>query len=289
MTIEMIKNTSMQDFIYKNKWEQQLFIEKVKINELKDKDKLPLLKKFIAMKVLMEVRNATKHSSLNLTAGFRDLLANLSPDLHQKVFKPNKSGDIMYEKEALLAAANIKSPNSYRLFHISDMGTYLWNRKFFKITVDENNNIITQKANTEKRLFDDPDTTIESAQTWDTLNDEYSLKMLFNEIEKETRYDNTLGYDLASVAFFCTNGLLNLSASLGCWSLLSVPVALALSVVVHALVLPVAIALVALEVMIVKPLEILIAALSPHEQAKFIKEVTAPEVIEEVTSPGWGL
>ncbi len=214
MTIELIKNTSMQDFIYKNKWEQQLFIEKVKINELKDKDKLPLLKKFIAMKVLMEVRNATKHSSLNLTAGFRDLLANLSPDLHQKVFKPNKSGDIMYEKEALLAAANIKSPNSYRLFHISDMGTYLWNRKFFKITVDENNIIITQKANTEKRLFDDPDTTIESAQTWDTLNDEYSLKMLFNEIEKETRYDNTLGYDLASVAFFCTNGLLNLSASL---------------------------------------------------------------------------
>jgi hypothetical protein len=277
MTIELIKNTSMSDFISKSKWEQYNFISKVDISELRVKDQLPLLKKFIAMKVLMEARKAsTNHSPFNLTAGFRDFLANIMPDLNQKAYGGQTSDDFMYPDEKKLRDDKSNAINSYRLFHISEMGAFIWNRKFFKVAIDEDNNIITQKANTHRLFSITAPTNLDHPQTWDKLNDAYHLKLLFKEIKKETRYDNTLGYDLASVAFFCTNTLLGLCFSIENWRILLVPLALALSVVVHALVLPVALALIAMEVMIVKPLELLVEAFSPDEHAEFIDEVTSP-------------
>lgn len=183
MSIQLIKDTSMQDFIKISHLAQKNFLKQVNISELKGEDHLPLLKKFIAMNLLMEVRKAAKnHSSFNLTAGFRDLIANISPDLQHKIIKGQKTTDILYPKEGVLLDKD--SSHSYRLFHVSDIGGYIWNRKFFKIAVDVNNNIITQKANT-RMLFSNPETNIESAQTWVTLNDEYTLKMLFKEIEKK--------------------------------------------------------------------------------------------------------
>ncbi len=54
------------------KQKQQQFLMTIQINTLKDEQDLPLLKKFIAMKILMEARRyAEEKSRLNLTAQFR--------------------------------------------------------------------------------------------------------------------------------------------------------------------------------------------------------------------------
>ncbi|MBA2650829.1 MAG: hypothetical protein H0U73_00960 [Tatlockia sp.] len=45
MTKELIRNTKMSDFIKLPKIEQQKFLTRVKISELKAKEDLPLLKK----------------------------------------------------------------------------------------------------------------------------------------------------------------------------------------------------------------------------------------------------
>lgn len=265
---QRVQNTDMLDFKKWSKEEQREFISQIEVIELKRPKDLPVLKKFIAMKVLMEVRHAVENkSALNLTALFRNVLAffglgelRMDTDFYE-LYSGERPNDI--------------PQNGYNCFHISDMGLIHWNRKFFHIGVDKENNIITKETNTSCNIRRGLLLEHSEPKIWSNLDhDSEQLKNLLAEIKKQTQYENTLGYDLLSAVMFCLNGLVVLSAYTRLFALVLTPLALVLSTAIYALVIPATLTLSTLEHLIINPVKWIIHALQKDEHEAFIKAVT---------------
>lgn len=254
---------------------QQIFLDKIKISELKSN--LPLLRKFVAFKVLMEARSAVEDkSSFNLTAQFRNFLASFGLDelkLHADRGASDKRTYYGEEYRDELAK------NSYRLFHISNMGHRIWTRKFFNIGIDKDNNIITQKVEVKGRLNKKPKPYVEDLETWESLNRD-DLKAVFAAIKIESSYENSFGYDLFCAAMYCANGLLLLNyrcatgSSLAC-GLLLLPFVLALNLAIYAVTLPPALTFIAIEYCLVNPIKWVVNTNTPDQYEAFIEAVTS--------------
>ena len=221
------------------------------------------------MKVLLEAReSSTNHSLFVIPAYFRSMLAAFGmDDLSMKAYKGDSNFGVLYTGEE----GQIR--NGYRIAHISEMGSTNWNRRFFNIGVDESNNIITQKANTTGHIsYSKPEHKLDEQQTWD-LTDKETLKKLFAEIQKETTYEHTFGYDLVCAASFCAVGLLALSQELE-HNLIFGAIAVLLSVIIYAAVIPPALTSIAMEELICKPLESIFSETLQEKNEEFINQVT---------------
>ena len=127
MTKEIVQRTEISVFIGLSKQQQRALMAKLSIHDFKNEEDRPLLKKFIAMKVLMEARHAAEDQSpFNLTAQFRNLLAFFG--LNELVLGADNGTSW---DRTLYPGEYQQATNGYRLFHISEMGMYVWNRKFF--------------------------------------------------------------------------------------------------------------------------------------------------------------
>jgi hypothetical protein len=269
MSLKLLQKTEMSFFFKMSKEDQQAFMAKVKINELKNKAHLPFLKKFIAMKVLMEARCAAEdHKLFNLTAKFRDLLAFITK-INLNLCVLNRGDDVRKDSDRI-------PKNGYQLSYIHQIGLFSWNSKLYKLDVDEENNIITEKVTrAHKEYFISRTTNVTSEQiiTWSQLNEEDYLKALFAEIKKETNYENTFGYDLFCVAIYVANTLL-MMALMQDYKPLFIPLALTLNLAIYALIIPPVLIFTAIEHMIINPIKWIIdLALPEHED--FIEEVTS--------------
>ncbi|PJE09843.1 hypothetical protein [Legionella sp.] len=261
---------------------QHIFLDKIKISELKSN--LPLLRKFVALKVLMEARSAVKDkSSFNLTAQFRNFLASFGVDelkLHADRGISDKRTNYPEEYRG-----DEITKNGYRLFHISDMGHRIWTRKFFNIGIDNYDNIVTQKVKVKGRLNKAPKSYVEDLETWQSLN-KYDLEAVFAAIKEESSYENSFGYDLFCAAMFCANGLLLLNylcateLNLGI-GLLLIPFVLTLNLAIYAVTLPPALTFIAIEYCLVNPIKWVVNATTPDQYQAFIEEVTSAVEGEE--------
>lgn len=84
-SVQKIRDKTIDSFLSSSKENQREFMNSIIIDELKEADNSPVLKKFIMMKVFMEARYAAENKSLfNLTAQFRNILALLVPALALK-------------------------------------------------------------------------------------------------------------------------------------------------------------------------------------------------------------
>ncbi|MBA2650845.1 MAG: hypothetical protein H0U73_01040 [Tatlockia sp.] len=233
------------------------------------------------MKVFLEVRRSAEDKSLfNLVAQFRNLLSFFDEEVRISVQtgypKENFASNGDYQEEYRLDAA----ANGIRLFHVNELGFFNGNkRKYFHLGLDKDFNIITKRVNTEIRFV--PKAIHSDLTTWDKLNEEYYLRTLFAEIKKETSYENSFGYDLFCSAIYSTNFLIFYSVLSEEIDPQMVPItltlALALSLAIHAVVLPIALALCALEHIIINPLKWVID-LMPGEHEAFIEEVKSPAI-----------
>ncbi|MBA2651884.1 MAG: hypothetical protein H0U73_06430 [Tatlockia sp.] len=270
MTKTLINSTSISNFINKSKEEQQIFMAKVKIRELNQKEDRHLLKKIIAMKVLMEARRAIHDQSLfNITAQFREFLSYFSTEFHFEVDQASSDHRLRKEggESVVLGSEGARKDGivaGYRFFHTSEIGQLYWNRKFFTLGVDRSNNIVSKKVNHSNDAL-----STSFTKTWEILHKE-NLKSIFAEIKEETSYDNSFGYDLFCAAIYFSNALIDLSFES---SYFYVPFALACSLVSYALVIPTALTLFALECFLIQPLKWVINSLLPDEHAAFIEDL----------------
>ncbi|MDP3704815.1 MAG: hypothetical protein Q8R24_02755 [Legionellaceae bacterium] len=305
----MLKDKSFNDFLASSQQKQREFINGIKINELKETVDRLLLRKFIAMKVFMEARHAAEDKSIfNFTAQFRNILALFMPALKLGAdygpdpastsktgrgvrgpyfVDPSSFGGGDQPGEDKEDAAS----NGYRLFHVSQMGRNTWQRKFFNLGVDKENRIVTKKINTSiKPISGDiiadvlgclgatsgPSTIHDDLHRWDLDNAE-DLRSLFAEINNESKYDNSLGYDLYRAASFCICILFELSLeNTGYLALILAPLALVVAVVVYAFVIPLSFALYAAQALLINPVQTAVDMLLPNEHETFINAVCTP-------------
>jgi hypothetical protein len=267
----------MSDFVQMSIKEQQQFLLTVKINTLKDQQDLPLLKKYLVMKILMEARrNAEDKSSLNLTAQFRRFASLFDKEVQFAVetgfptgLNPKFYGE--YRHDA--------STKGYRLVHVNEMGFFHSKRKHFNLDFDENYNICTQKVNVDL-VTTKPSSIFSEPVIWDKLNEKSYLTALLAEIKKETEYENTFGFDLLCAASYCTNGLLFfslLSKEISLiLALILVPLVIVLSLALYALILPAALVFIAVEHLVINPIKSIIESILPDEHNAFIEDITSP-------------
>lgn len=275
--VERVTEMTMDDFIGMSQREQREFISDISIPDLKEAENVRLLKKFIAMKVLMEARCAAEDKSLfNLTAQFRNLLAFCGlRDLHLEADLGNSEDRVLYAGERRVGA------NGYRLFHVSEMGAHDWERKFFHVDTNNNMDIVTRITRTRpedglyycKQVYIDAEASV----IWDLTNSDH-LRQLFNEIKKEARYENTLGYDLFCAAAFCAQTLFDLAWESN-WAIIAVPAAILLNVAIYAVVIPTTLALSVMEHLVVNPVKWVVNTLADtiitDPLDVFIDEVTS--------------
>lgn len=266
-------------FLNKSRDEQSAFLQGLtNYFRIPENRKNPLLKKYVALVVLMEARCAAEDkSSFNLTAQFRNFLAFFGlEDLKLGADRGNSHARTMYSEEKRTGDIAI---NGYRLFHISNMGHRIWTRKFFNIGLDKDHNILTQKVRIQGKIGESPEPLVEDMELWETLNRD-QLKALFATIKEESSYENTFGYDLLCAGMYCANGLLLLNylcateGSLGC-GLLLLPFALALSLAIYAVTLPPALTFMAIEYCIVEPIKLVVKMARPDKYEAFIEAVTS--------------
>lgn len=252
-------------FIEMSREAQRNFLKPIKISELKS-NRL-LLQKFVALKVLMEARAAVEDQSLfNLTAQFRNFIASFG----LKDWKFQVEGSSPDE---------LTTNNSYRLFHISDIGRSYWTRKTFHIGIDDNNELFTQQMEVKAKLDKDSEEHSKELHIWKILN-RADLKAVFAEIKKETRYENPFGYDLFCVAIYYANKLLLLNYKTIIdrgWGagLLLLPFVLALNLAIYAIALPLALTTIALEYCIIEPIKWVVKAVTPDYYEEFIENITS--------------
>jgi len=166
-TAEKIQEMTFDAFFSSSKKEQREFINSIKLVELAG-NKL-LLKKFIAMKVLTEARYAAEDKSpFNLTAQFRNFLALILPALALGAdHGPNPEDNSNTGREIrgayvveVFGRPDVRegedkvdaASNGYRLFHISEMGHYSWERRFFNLGINEKNELVTKTISTKKEI-----------------------------------------------------------------------------------------------------------------------------------------
>lgn len=295
-TAEKIQEMTFDAFFSSSKMMQREFINSIKLVELAGNK--PLLKKFIAMKVLTEARHAAEDKSLfNLTAQFRNFLALFLPALALGAdHGPDPEGqsntgrgirgeyavevfgmpDVRQGEDRVDEASN-----GYRLFHISEMGHYSWERRFFNLGVNKENEMVTKTISTKmeigiNQLFGysvGPFTYHSPLTTWDQLDNPTQLRGLFAKIKEETQYKNTLGYDLYCVAAYGIAILLELSANTSLFALVLVPFALMISLAIYAVVIPISLTLSAVEHLVINPLKWLSDHFVADEHEAFIEEV----------------
>ena len=155
-SIQQIQDKTFDSFLSSSKKDQRDFMDSINIHELKEINNRSLLKKFIAMKLLMEARHAAEDKSLfNLTAQFRNVLAPFAPRLRLGAdYGDNDPAgrELLRDKRHLYGDVDDgeedkkdASSNGYRLFHESQMGRNKWQRKIFNLGVDDANNGIVIK------------------------------------------------------------------------------------------------------------------------------------------------
>jgi cytochrome c oxidase subunit IV len=285
MTKEVVRAMEIQKFLGLSEQKQFAILTQVDINELKNPDDFPLLKKYIAMNVLMKARFAAEdHSRFNLTAHFRDFLGSYKREYKFNVSRSFDHSDsrisgLSSDSKSTVPLSSVSESerndeitenNGYRFFHMSEIGFFNGNRKIFDLGVDQDNNIITKRINTKEGLQLNSSQPIHSELvTWDRLNEEDQLTALLAEIKKETSYENTLGYDLLCVVMTCTNALLYF----GWFRPLFMPLALLVNLVIYPVVLPPLLVLVAIEHLIINPIK---WVLESNEYDFVVEELTSP-------------
>ncbi len=275
MTIERLESTNVSNFIKMSKEEQKRFLSSIEIHALKAKQDLLLLKKYIAMKVLMIARSNVEDKSLfNIQAQFRQIIGVLQGEPAAVTVQIKKAG---------ISSSSDQRSVGYRFFHTSDLGFYCRKNKSFHLEVDENNNnILTQKCSSEVSLsgFKWKDSDV---ATWSKLNEENDLRALLAEIKKEVSYETTFGYDFLCMGMYCANLIAFFSLLLSyetklIGSVIFVPLALALNLAIYTLVLPPALTSIVIECLIINPLKALCESLSADEHESFVQEVTTPAI-----------
>lgn len=271
--IDNLRQMKIADFIALDYVAQQKFLQQFAIDAFKNKENATLFKKYIALTVLMLARHDTEDKALfNLTAQFRNFLAYFGLDDLRLNANLGKSSDgILYNDEKCISAAS----NGYRLFHISDMGFAYWKRRYLYLGLDSENHLVTEAVETVGRPFGGTETRHTQPITWDNLDNDVELRLLLAEIKKASTYENTLAYDLLCAAMFCANGLFILSLNCGYFSLIAIPLALAVNVAIYSAVIPPVLVLFTMEHLLVNPIKWLFNSVTGDPHEKFIEEVMA--------------
>ena len=293
LSVQKVQNMELSTFLQYSKKQQREFINSVDIQKINETYDLDLFKKFVAMKIFMEARHAAEDKSLfNITAQFRNFIALIAPAValgadygNDPEDKSSTGRGVRGRYLAMNAEEEYdetegedrvdEASNGYRLFHISNIGSYAWERKFFKMGFS-NDTFYTGSVKTRRDLIESfvkmgPCTYYDDIKRWD-LAKETDVRQLFKEIKKETEYENTFGYDVYSVAAFCVNGLLSLSWQSSWFGLVLVPLALAITLAVYAAIIPLSLTLYTVEKLLIDPIKWGLNALGKDENEAFIEE-----------------
>lgn len=251
------------DFLKKTAAEQKEFLNDLGPVQDISKDNL---KVYIQMKTLVLARCAMEEKSgFNLTAQFRNFLQNFW----------DKS-DLSYKTTCANTDYN---QDGFKFTYLSHMGVFFNNEKKFKVQVGDDC-VLSTKIKRESRRFRSR-VNKELITTWNEA-DRTQLKLLFDEIKKQARYENTLGYDLLCTTTILTLGLFVLSifqVPTGL-QLITVPLAILLNVPILLVAIPTTFILSVLEYLVVEPVKFIVNALRTDDFDQFLNELDENRVFE---------
>ena len=249
---------------------------------LKTIDPRDKLEEFITVNIFILARSAAEEKSLfNLTHQFRNLLSYCGfAKYRPRAYLSSQAYNDIYPKEM------VKGNVGYSFFHTSKIGLSYWTQNFFHMNIDNSFVLTTEKIEMwpDYSKLNSLGKTCWSPSQWN-IKKQDDLKLLFDEIKKETRYDHTLGYDLLSFAVFSAACLLNLSIDVphGLY-FITVPLALLINVVIFAVVIPSTLILTVLEYLVVEPIKWVVNALRTDSFDAFLETLEELEGLESVAT-----